>query len=83
MESKKLINNKNKNNTRKMSIKEIIAKKKKEMFDKIIDDPINYLKTLSTEQIGKFVKEASFEYYKGTPIVPDDIFDIMKNVLKE
>ena len=80
--SKKL-NNKTKNTTRKMNIKDIIAKKKKEMFDKIIDDPINYLKTLSTEQIGKFVKEASFEYYKGTPIVSDDIFDIMKNVLKE
>ena len=81
---KKLNKNSNKNNTtQKMSFKELVAKKKKEMFAKIIEDPVNYLKTLSTDQIAKFVSEASFEYYKGTPIVSDDIFDIMKNILKE
>ena len=84
MNSKKLTKNNNKKTaTKKMDIKDILSKKKKEMFQKIIDNPVPYLKTLTTDQIAKFVKEASFEYYKGTPIVPDDIFEIMKNTLKE
>ena len=52
-------------------------------MNSLIEDPINYLKTLSDDKIAEILKKASYEYYKGTPIMSDEIFDIVKDYLKK
>jgi len=70
METKKLIKNNSTNTTRKMDV-----------YSKLSKDPIPYLESLTTDKIVKIIKDASFEYYKGNPVLTDDIFDIVKNYL--
>ena len=52
-------------------------------MNSLIEDPINYLKTLSDDKIAEILRKASYEYYKGTPIMSDDIFDIVKDYFKK
>jgi len=68
MESKKS----NKNNTRKRNTS---------AMNLLTKDPLPYLKTLNNDAIAEILRKASFEYYKGNPIISDDIFDIVKNYL--
>ena len=70
METQKLKKNNSTNTTRKMNVYSTLSK-----------DPIPYLESLTTDKIVKIIKDASFEYYKGNPLLTDDIFDIVKNYL--
>ena len=70
METQKLKKNNSTNTTRKMNVYSTLSK-----------DPIPYLESLTTDKIVKIIKDASFEYYKGNPVLTDDIFDIVKNYL--
>jgi NAD-dependent DNA ligase len=72
MESKKIGKNNSKNVTRK----------RMKSFEKLSKDPIPYLEAHDIEKAAKLLKEASFEYYKGTPVITDDIFDIVKNYIQ-
>jgi len=73
MESKKIGKNNSKNVTRK----------RMKSFEKLSKDPIPYLEAHDIEKAAKLLKQASFEYYKGTPIITDDIFDIVKNYIQK
>ena len=85
---KKIENNARKNNvTKKMnkpktlSLANVVEKKKMAAFKELSDNPIPYLEKQNTETIAKLMKEASYKYYEGMPVISDDIFDIMKNYL--
>ena len=52
-------------------------------MNSLIADPINYLKTQSDDKIAEILRKASSEYYKGTPIISDDIFDIVKDYFEK
>ena len=69
METLKKLNKKNNSN---------ITRKKMLSFKHISEA---YLESHSNEKIAKLLQEASSQYYKGTPVISDDIFDIMKNYL--
>lgn len=71
MDTKKLI--KRNNNS--------ITRKRMASFKHISENPVKYLESHSNEKIAKLLREASDQYYKGTPVISDDIFDIMKNYL--
>jgi NAD-dependent DNA ligase len=46
-------------------------------------NPIPYLESKTPQQIADLLRTASDQYYKGTPIMTDDIFDIARNHLAE
>ena len=87
--AKKIDNNASKNNsTKKMNTKpktltlaNVVEKRKMAAFKELSENPIPYLEKQSTETIAKLIKEASYKYYEGNPVISDDIFDIMKNYL--
>jgi len=72
MDSKKIGKNNSKNVTRK----------RMKSFEKLSKDPIPYLESHDIEKAVKLLKQASFEYYKGSPVITDDIFDIVKNYIQ-
>lgn len=49
----------------------------------LTENPKPYLDSLSTAQIAQLLRDASELYYKGTPVITDDIFDITRNYLAE
>ena len=51
----------------------------KQMFKDLCADPITYLKSVSKEKAVLLLKEASQHYYAGTPVIPDDMFDILQD----
>lgn len=51
---------------------------------KLNNDPEGTLKSLQVEEIIELIQHANHQYYnKGTPLVPDQIFDIVKEYLAE
>jgi len=46
-------------------------------------NPLEFLKTKTNDEIAEILRKASFEYYKGTPVITDDIFDIVKDYLEK
>ena len=50
-------------------------------FTRLTQNPKPYLDSLTTAQIAPLLREASDLYYKGTPAITDDIFDITRNYL--
>jgi|UniRef100_A0A6C0IFZ9 NAD-dependent DNA ligase len=70
-----------------MSSKKVETKTRKNnstsKMNKLSEDPVNYLKTKTNDEIADILRKASFEYYKGTPIITDDIFDIVKDYLEK
>lgn len=50
-------------------------------FAALTKDPIPFLETQTTEQIATLLRAASENYYKGTPKITDDIYDIARTVL--
>ena len=72
MESKKIGKTNSKNVTRKRMLS----------FEKLSKDPIPYLESHTLDKAVKLLKEASFQYYKGTPVIADDIFDILKTYIE-
>jgi len=52
-------------------------------MEKLIENPIPYLEKKTDDEIASILRKASFEYYKGTPILTDDIFDIVKDYLQK
>jgi NAD-dependent DNA ligase len=60
-----------------------LTRKRMASYKHLTENPVAYLENHSNEKIAKLLKEASFQYYKGTPVISDDIFDIVKNYLTE
>ena len=59
-------------------------KVEKNVIKKILNDPFNYTKSLSITKIVTILKYLSQSYYNTSDIlVPDNVFDIIKDVLKE
>ena len=86
MDTKKIDTNKNKNNTKKkmLTLKNIKTMKLlKNSYTKLSENPIPFLDAQSIESIVNLLKDASFQYYKGSPVISDDIFDIMKDYLEK
>ena len=52
-------------------------KEKSNIYSKISIDPIKVLDKMTTDDITILIKKLSSEYYKGTPLITDDIFDII------
>ena len=50
-------------------------------FAALTENPTPFLNSKTTEQIAQLLKETSAQYYKGTPVITDDIFDIMRDYL--
>ena len=74
MSTKKLSNNyKKKNTTKKM--------KSMTHMKELSENPIDFLKTQTNDQIANLLRDASIKYYEGNPTITDDIFDIMKDYL--
>lgn len=61
----------------KVSLKEII------LFKQISENPIVVLETKTEDEIATLLRKASFQYYKGTPVLSDDIFDIVVDYLQK
>lgn len=57
------------------------TQKRMASFKHLSENPVEYLESHSNEKIAKLLREASDKYYSGTPVISDDIFDIMKNYL--
>jgi len=70
-----------------MSSKKVETKTRKNnsisKMNKLSEDPVHYLKTKTNDEIAEILRKASFEYYKGTPVITDDIFDIVKDYLEK
>ena len=47
----------------------------------LTENPIPFLETQTTEEIASLLRNAAAEYYKGAPVITDDIFDIARNYL--
>lgn len=63
---------------------EKIVKINKTFVKTLLKDPHELLKTLSVETIVSLVQKANHEYYNnGTPLLPDQIFDVVKEYLEE
>jgi hypothetical protein len=79
MNSKIEKNGNKKTNTRKMkvSLKDIVEMKR------LSENPIPVLETKTEDEIAAVLSRASFEYYKGSPIFTDEIFDIIKDYLQK
>lgn len=53
-------------------------------IDKIVSDPTNYANEISVKNLVKLLSVLSTSYYNtGKSAVPDDIYDILRDVLKE
>ncbi len=50
-------------------------------YKHLSENPVAYLESHDNDKIAKLLKEAAFQYYKGTPVISDDIFDIVKDYL--
>ena len=90
IEKRKIENqNTRKNSTKmKVSLKEMLdAKKKKDDVDdiyvKLSENPIPILESKTEDEIANILRKASFEYYKGSPVLTDDIFDIIVDYLQK
>jgi NAD-dependent DNA ligase len=79
MNSKIEKNGNKKTGTRKMkvSLKDIVEMKR------LSENPIPVLQTKTEDEIAAVLSRASFEYYKGSPIFTDEIFDIIKDYLQK
>lgn len=88
------IENKNtrKNSTKmKVSLKEMLEAKKKtdenskdtSIYVKLSENPIPILESKTEDEVADLIRKASFEYYKGTPVLSDDLFDIVKDYLEK
>ena len=53
------------------------------MFAQLTANPKLFLKTQNPTQVATLLREASALYYKGTPAIADDIFDITRDYLAE
>ena len=72
-------NGNKKTGTRKMkvSLKDIVEMRK------LSENPIPVLETKTEDEIATILSKASFNYYKGSPIFTDEIFDIIKDYLQK
>lgn len=52
------------------------------MFTQLTANPNAFLKTQNPTQVAAILREASALYYKGTPAIADDIFDITRDYLQ-
>jgi len=57
------------------------ASAKANPYTLLTQNPKPYLDSLSTAQIAQLLRDTSELYYKGTPVITDDIFDITRNYL--
>jgi NAD-dependent DNA ligase len=75
----KIENGNKKTGTRKMkvSLKDIVEMKR------LSENPIPVLETKTEDEIAAILTKASFQYYKGSPIFTDEIFDIIKDYLQK
>ena len=52
-------------------------------IQKISADPYNYAQNLTVPNLVKLLRKLSLAYYTDTPLVTDNVFDILESVLKE
>ena len=76
--STKKLNTFKKNNTKKLTMKNAMKDRK---YMELSENPLAFLKTQTHEQIANLLRHASSKYYEGTPVITDDIFDIVKDYL--
>ena len=50
-------------------------------FKALTENPLPFLETKTTEEIASLLRKAAAEYYKGSPVITDDIFDIARGFL--
>ena len=63
-----------------MTLKNLVLQRKMG-FKELSENPLVFLKKQTNEQIAILLRDASSKYYEGTPVITDDIFDIMKDYL--
>ena len=81
--NKKLNNTRRKNNLqipKRLSMKNAMQQKK---YKTLSENPMFYLETQTNDQIANLLKDASSKYYEGSPVITDDIFDIVKDYLEQ
>ena len=59
------------------------SKMNSDPFTALTKDPIPFLETQTTDQIATLLRTAAEEYYKGTPKITDDIYDITRTFLAQ
>ena len=52
-------------------------------YKTLSENPMIYLETQTKDQIATLLKHASSKYYEGSPVITDDIFDIVKDYLEK
>ena len=56
----------------------------KELVKDILEDPYNYANKITITKLVKILRKLSFQYYnKEISLVPDKIYDLLRNVLEE
>src|SRR3989442_1703930 len=52
-------------------------------MDKLIEDPYNYAKKLSVKELVKLLRKLADAYYKGKPVVSDEVYDLLHDMLEK
>ena len=84
MYSNKKLNSTRRNNNsqipKRYTMKNAMQQKK---YKTLSENPMIYLETQTKDQIATLLKHASSKYYEGSPVITDDIFDIVKDYLEK
>ena len=69
------------NTTLRNNAKSATVKMANISFAKLTANPIPFLESQTTEQIAGLLRDSAYQYYKGTPVITDDMYDIARTYL--